>query len=107
MARCAYCAMPLQPNDTECPECRRPVPPAMLTALPDRSVPATAVARPSGIARFFWFVSLLMAAFGGYVGIMGVITASGAPQEAAAAAIGCLIAIPPYVGARAVDALTR
>lgn len=59
------------------------------------------------IARTFWVCALLGAVGGGFVGYMSVVMASGAPQEAAGAAIGCLIAVVPYVFARAVDELTR
>jgi hypothetical protein len=64
-------------------------------------------ARKTGAARFFWSVSLLTSLLGGLFGFVGMLAANGAPQEAAAAAIGCLIVIAPYVLARAVDELTR
>lgn len=59
----------------------------------------------SGVSQLFWIVSLLAGLAGGAIGLLGVFAASGAPQEAAAAAIGCLIAIAPYTFARAIHAL--
>lgn len=63
--------------------------------------------RAKVIAQIFWAIAFLSAAFGGFVGVTGVIAANGAPQEAAAAAMGCLLAIVPYVLARSADELTR
>jgi hypothetical protein len=59
------------------------------------------------IAKFFWVISLLGALLGAGVGVLGFAAASGAPQEAAAAAAGCLMVIAPYVFARAIDELLR
>lgn len=63
--------------------------------------------RISGAARFFWSFSILAAILGGLFGFLGFVFAKGAPQEAAAAAMGCMVAIVPYCVARAVDELTR
>jgi hypothetical protein len=63
--------------------------------------------RGRGARRFFWFVSALTALFGGAIGLFGGLVANGAPQQAAAAAMGCVIVIAPYVFARAVDELSR
>jgi hypothetical protein len=62
--------------------------------------------QPSPLAKFFWVISLLASVAGGAIGTFGFIAANGAPQEAAAAAFGCLIAIAPYVLARSVTALS-
>ena len=73
----------------------------------DIVTPATArPARKTGASRFFWSVSLITSLLGGIFGVIGILAANGAPQEAAAAAMGCLMAIAPYVLARAVDELT-
>jgi hypothetical protein len=61
----------------------------------------------SGAARFFWVVSMAASVVAVVFGVGGVASANGAPQEAAVAAIACLIAIAPYCMARAVDELTR
>jgi hypothetical protein len=61
----------------------------------------------TGAARFFWCVSMLASLAGGAFGFLGFVFANGAPQEAAAAAVGCLLTIGPYCMARAVDELTR
>jgi hypothetical protein len=59
-------------------------------------------------ARFFWGVSMFAAILGGLYGVIGVtVIANGAPQEASAAAVACMVAIVPYCMARAVDELTR
>lgn len=62
---------------------------------------------PSIIAKLFWFLSFLSAIVGVYFGFIGFETSQGAPQQAAAAALGCLIAIGPYILARSVDGIAR
>jgi hypothetical protein len=59
------------------------------------------------VAKFFWVISLIAALLGAGVGFLGFAAANGAPQEAAAAAAGCLVVIAPYVFARAIDELLR
>jgi hypothetical protein len=44
---------------------------------------------------------------GGFVGYVTIATASGAPQQAAGAAMACLIVIAPYVLARAIEGVLR
>jgi hypothetical protein len=52
---------------------------------------------------FLWALTVLSAVLGGVVVTFGVFAASGAPQEAAAAAIGVALAVIPYCLARAVS----
>jgi hypothetical protein len=59
------------------------------------------------IARFFWAVSVVAAVVGGLVGYVTITTASGAPQQAAGAAMACLIVIAPYVLARGIEGVLR
>ena len=54
----------------------------------------------------FWAFALLGALAGGAILVLGVMEANGAPQQAAAAAIGGAVAIIPYVLARAVSELS-
>jgi hypothetical protein len=61
----------------------------------------------SPAARFFWSVSMFANLIGAAYGVLGWTFSNGAPQEAAAAAVACFIAIVPYCMARAVDELTR
>jgi hypothetical protein len=63
--------------------------------------------QPTTVGSVFWALSFLGAVAGGGIAYVGVVSASGAPQEAAAAAIGCCVAIVPYVIARSVDELVR
>jgi hypothetical protein len=65
------------------------------------------MSEPSRIAQVMWVFTLLTSLGGGAVGAAGVLFANGAPQQAAAAAVGCLIVIAPYAFARAVAELTR
>ena len=58
-------------------------------------MPVASRGKPSGVAKVFWAVSIVCAVLGGIVGVGGVAAASGARQEASAAAIGCLITIAP------------
>lgn len=59
------------------------------------------------VVRFFWLISLVSALAGGLAAIAMISGATGAPQEAAGAAIACVIAIVPYVFARALSELSR
>jgi hypothetical protein len=59
------------------------------------------------VAKIFWVVSMLAALVAGLFGFVTVTLANGAPQEAAGAAVACLIAIVPYVFARGVQELLR
>jgi ammonia channel protein AmtB len=54
-----------------------------------------------------WLLTILGSLFGALVGLVGVLGANGAPQEAAAAAIGVACAVIPYCLARAVSELLR
>lgn len=51
--------------------------------------------------KFFWGISLLMSVVGAFVAYAGIAAAKGAPQEAAAAAMGLAIAVIPYCFSRA------
>ena len=55
----------------------------------------------------FWAIALLGALAGGAFLVLGLLTAQGAPQQAAAGAIGAGLAVVPYVLARSVEELTR
>ena len=57
--------------------------------------------------RFFWGVTMFSSLLGGLFALLGILLANGAPQQAAAAAVGCLAAVGPYCLARAVDELRR
>jgi hypothetical protein len=56
---------------------------------------------------FFWVIAIVGAVFGGLQLFSSMMSATGAPQQAAGAAMGAAMAIIPYVIARAVDELTR
>ena len=53
--------------------------------------------------RFLWAVTIIGSVLGGLTIIFGLAGAEGAPQEAAAAAIGVAFAVIPYCLARAVS----
>lgn len=54
---------------------------------------------------FFWVVALLGALLAAGALVLTVLIASGAPQQAAGAAIACALAVIPYVLARAVESI--
>ena len=65
-------------------------------------------ARQGGcLSGTFWGLTLLGSLLGGVILVIGVFTANGAPQEAAAAAIALGCAVIPYCVARAISELTR
>lgn len=64
----------------------------------DKNTPQTA--SPARILAVF---TVFLALLGAYLGGMGVMNATGAPQEAAAAAVACALAIVPYVITRSVE----
>jgi formate/nitrite transporter FocA (FNT family) len=49
-----------------------------------------------------WIIVIIGAILGALVVFLGILSSSGAPQEAAAAAIGVSLAVIPYCLARAV-----
>ncbi|AZP72761.1 MULTISPECIES: hypothetical protein [Pseudomonas] len=53
------------------------------------------------LAKFMWFVTIVMSFIGAVVGFGGMMLAKSAPQEAAAAAMGLTCAVIPYCIARA------
>lgn len=53
--------------------------------------------------KFFWGVTMLMSVVGAFVAYTGIAGANGAPQEAAAAAMGLAIAVIPYCFSRAIS----
>jgi len=59
------------------------------------------------IEKLCWFGAMVGAGFGGFVAFVTIVSASGPPQEAAGAAMGCVIAIVPYVFARSIQELFR
>src|SRR5690348_8096012 len=101
MERCPFCAEEIPTGSAFCPQCQRSLIPVAGDVVQNKPQ------RTSGLAKIFWVVSLLASIAGGLVGFGGVAAANGAPQEAAAAAIGCLVVIAPYVFARGIEALTR
>ena len=52
--------------------------------------------------KFLWILVIIGSIFGGLTAFLGVIYASGSPQQAAAAAVGIAFAVIPYCLARAV-----
>jgi sugar phosphate permease len=56
--------------------------------------------------KIFWILTILGSALGALTALVGVMTAKGAPQEAAAAAVGLAFAVIPYCLARAVGELS-
>lgn len=52
---------------------------------------------------FFGFLSMLGSVLGGIVLVIGFVTAKGAPQEAAVAALAVALAVLPYVFFRAIQ----
>ncbi len=57
--------------------------------------------------KLFWILTIIGVAIGGYIAIFGIMNAKGAPQEAAAAAMGLAAAAIPYILARAVQELEK
>lgn len=57
------------------------------------------------VSKFFWIVTVLGSLLGGAIMFFGVLFANGAPQEAAAAAVGVAFAVIPYCIARAAKEL--
>lgn len=56
--------------------------------------------------EFLWIIAMLSALIGGALDLFGFVLASGAPQEAAAAAGACMCAIVPYCIARAAESIS-
>lgn len=52
---------------------------------------------------FAWIMVIIGSILGGLGTLLGILTANGAPQQAAAAAMGVAFAVIPYCFARAVQ----
>lgn len=118
MRKCRFCAEEIQDASTVCEHCGKELFPGRATGAAMASAPVTPASPPpappiavrsrtSATAILFHAISMLCALVGAAVGLLGAVLAKSAPQQAAAAAIGCLIVIAPYVFARGVDAMTR
>jgi len=57
--------------------------------------------------KFLWVLTAIGSVLGGLVVLIGVTAAKGAPQEAAAAAIGIAFAVIPYCLARAASEMGK
>jgi hypothetical protein len=55
------------------------------------------------IRTMLWLLTIAGSLFGGFIGVVGVFAAKGAPQEASAAAMAVACAAIPYCLARAVS----
>jgi hypothetical protein len=115
MRKCRFCQQDIEDAARACVHCGRDLFGGHTIAAADApSVPRQELSQrgavrpaPSRFAHVMWGLSMAASIIGGLVGGLGIVGASGAPQEAAAAAIGCLIAIAPYTFARAVEKLAK
>jgi hypothetical protein len=57
--------------------------------------------------EILWALTILGSLLGAFIAVTGVMNANGAPQEAAAAAMGVACAVIPYCLARAVAEITK
>jgi hypothetical protein len=96
---CPHCGAKVGQYDQKCSTCGKGLSGTALLAPAHQPKP--------GGTKFFWVMSLLASLLGSAIGIGGSFAMNGAPQQAAIAAIGCLIVIAPYVFARAIDELSR
>jgi hypothetical protein len=107
--KCPHCQADVGPYDQKCGACGKGLSGAALLASrhPLSIAAAERAGRSKGrAAKFFGVVAIIGAVLGGLQLFASMATASGAPQQAAGAAIGCAMAIVPHVIARAVDELT-
>jgi sugar phosphate permease len=56
---------------------------------------------------FFWALCLVGCLLGGLIAVVGIATANGSPQQAAAAAMGVSAAVIPYCLARAMSEIGK
>jgi sugar phosphate permease len=57
--------------------------------------------------KLLWILTIIGSLIGGLIVLVGVLGATGSPQEAAAAAMGLAFAVIPYCIARAVSEMSR
>jgi hypothetical protein len=57
--------------------------------------------------KFLWILTAIGSVLGSLVALIGVAAANGAPQEAAAAAMGIAFAVIPYCLARAASEMGK
>lgn len=53
--------------------------------------------------KIYWGITAIGSIFGGAMFVLSLLTAQGAPQEAAGSAIAMALAVIPYVFARAME----
>lgn len=106
--RCPKCGYDTPPGASRCEQCGQGLSGRALLAA-DASGPTQTAPRhgASVLARICYGFTLLGAVIGTLDMVSGLTNATGAPQQAAAAAMGAAYAVIPYVFARAVDELTR
>ena len=106
---CPHCQGGVGPYNQKCGACGKGLSgAAVLASRHPLSMPAAERAgRSKGdAAKFFWVIAIIGAVLGGLQLFASMPTPNGAPQQAAGAAMGCAMAIVPYVIARAVEELT-
>ena len=83
--------------------------PAAVSTPERRPAPAEVAeaAASRGFLKLAWIASLLGGMTAAMIGYIALYVAEGAPQQTAAAAIACLVAVAPYVIARSVQELAR
>ena len=57
--------------------------------------------------KLLWILTIVGSILGAFAAIIGITAATGAPQEASAAAIGVALAVIPYCLARAVSEMKK
>lgn len=98
--RCPNCGYVVPREMVTCPNCSRGISDEMTAP----TLPRTG---SSPLARLCWGLTLLVSLGAGGCGLVGVVSANGAPQEAAAASVAVMVIIAAYVATRAIDELTR
>lgn len=96
---CPNCRYENEPGAIMCTSCGRALSPSQGSAKPTSAAPTIRV--------IVWLAAIAVTGFVFLFGYTGSHLATGAPQQAAGAAIDCFYVISAYVIARAIDSMTR
>lgn len=107
MRKCRFCLKEIDYAVRVCPHCDKDLVPQSPEANGVADAGTTHIEKRDAPTKFFWIACATVTILGGGFSCLEVLFAKSAPQEAAAASVGCLLIIGAYVFARTVDELTK
>jgi hypothetical protein len=101
-ATCRHCHRPVESTAPVCPHCG-----AVAPISAQNGPPAPASQQLALGVRILWALTMLGSVVGGFILLLGLVSSTGAPQQAAVAAIAVAFVVLPYCCARALSELWK